>query len=826
MARKKKKQQQYRSEPGFESLLPRRYVNPVALLVIILLFIVFFHQLFFADKDFISSDYIAALSYHPFVEQAEEEGTFPLWTPYLFSGLPSYASMIVSGDRWYDLTHKVFSTAYNTIRSVFWDRYIFVVILFHILFGIGVYALAYQRTRDSGAALFAAIAISFCLGVIIWAMEGHYTKARSLISLPLLLVVIDRMKDRIKAWHILATVVLVHLHGPHIQMVYYSILSIVVYFLYFFIRNLIRKESVAGLVKTGFVLAICAGFAFFMQADRYLSTYEYNQYSIRGVGPLVETDETTGTPGGGLDYEYATNWSFSPQEITTFFVPSFYGYGTWTYQGALTQNQQVRVNTYFGQMPFTVAPMYMGIIVLFLGIFGMVYHRREPFVQYLMILGGLALVISFGRTLPILYDPMYHYLPLFDKFRAPSMILILLQIAFAVSAAYGIAAILEIGRKKGQRMPVWLRRSLVVVGTLFILSFLARGLFEGSYTAMIARSGAQVPQQLYAWVYERMMNDLSVNLGFLLAALGGIFLYLRRSMPAIALVGLLIVLSTADLWRQAYRPMDLHPAQNLEQLFQAGPAVQFIKDDNDLFRVFQIQNDQPLADNRLSYHLIQDIYGYHPAKLRVYQDLIEIAGIGNPFLWNLLNVKYVLADRFYESDILEPVFDGDRKVMRNTGRLPRLWFVDRIEQRPPLGILEAIREGNFDPRTVAFIEEPIDTRIDTVTENSAATVTDFGIHHLEASLRSDGNQFLVISEVYYPAGWKTYVNGEPTEIIKTNYFQRGIIVPPGEHTLRMVFEPGTYAIGRTVTLILNILVIGFALVLAGNTLYKKKRADE
>lgn len=826
MAKKKKKQKkQYDNLTKFPAFIPKKYSHWAALLIIIVSFVIFFNQLFFSNKDFLAVDYVAAISYQPFVEEAEEQGLFPLWTPYLFSGLPSYASMIISGDRWYDFTHKLFQISYNFVRYIFWDRYIFVVILFHILFGIAVYTLAFHKTKNAAAALFAAVSISFCLGIIIWAMEGHYTKARSLISLPLLLFVIDQMKHRIKPWHVLVTVLLIHLHGPHIQMVFYSIVAIIIYFVFFIVRNLLIKESVSGLVKTGVVLGFCAVFAFLMQSDRYFSTYEYNQYSIRGVGPIVDTDETTGTPGGGLDYEYATNWSFSPQEITTFFIPSFYGYGTWTYEGPLTQNQPVRVNTYFGQMPFTVAPIYMGVILIAFAILGMVYYRKDPFVQYLMILSGIALLISFGRTLPILYDPMYHYVPLFDKFRVPSMILILLHIAFAVFAAYGVAAITDLGKKRHNQIPVWLRRTLVVLGTLFILSFLARGVFEGSYTSLIERSGAQVPPQLYSWMYERMMNDLSFNLGLLLVAFGAVVLYIRRSIPALALIALLIVLTTTDLWRQAYRPMDLHPAQNLEKLFEPDNAVQFIKEDNEAFRVFQIQNDQPLADNRLSYHLLQDIYGYHPAKLRIYQDMIDVAGIGNPFMWNLLNVKYILSDRLYDLPSLEPVFDGQRKVMQNTDQLPRMWFVDRIEERTPISILQSMRDADFRPLEVAFVEESIEANIDTAGERSVADITDFGVHHIRAGVRSEGNQFLVVSEVYYPAGWNAYLNGEKIDIVKTNYFMRGVVIPEGEHTLEMVFEPRAFTIGKNISIILNIFVIGFALVLAGRTIVLKRKSQ-
>ncbi len=819
----KKKSKRNSEKRTKEISIPTRTGHLIAAGILIAAFVIFFHALFFGGKIFVSSDDISAAAYRPYVEKAESEGVFPLWTPYLFSGLPSYASMMASGDRWFDLIQKGFSFVTNSIRRIFRDHYVFVVIFFHILFACSLYALAYGKTKNIAASLFAALTISFCLGIIIWVMEGHFTKARSLISLPLLLLMAEQLRTRIKIWHILTVIVILHMHGSHLQMLYYSVMTMAIYYLFFTVRYLVKKENVAPVIKSAVVLALCAGFSFLMQADRYLSTYEYNQYSIRGVGPLEKTDEATGTPGGGLDYDYATNWSFSPQELTTFVIPSFYGFGTHTYRGELTQNQPVRVNTYFGQMPFTVAPVYAGIVLLFFAVVGMTIYRRDPFIQFLMVLSGFSLLVSFGRTLPVLYDLLYHYLPLFDKFRAPSMILILLHVALAIAAAYGVSGIANMGREKRPALPLWLRRILIVSGTLFILSFLARGVFESAYIGLIQASGKQIPPQLHGWIYDGMMADASFNIGLILIVAGLIALYLRGNIPGTLWAGALILVSIVDVWRVAYRPMEVHPEAAYARAFEPGQAVRFLQTDDDLYRVMQVQNNQALADNRLSSFFIQDIYGYHPAKIRIYQDMIDIAGIMNPFIWNILNVKYVLGERFYDAEYLRPVFDGDRKIMENTNRLPRLWFVGRVETSDPHTILHAMRDAAFDPHELAYLECDPEIDIDPASPESSARITGFGIHHLSADVRSEGNQFLVVSEVYYPAGWNAYLNGERIEIHKTNYFLRGVVIPPGEHTLEMRFEPRIFAIGKTLTLITNLLVVIFGIGLLAFH-YKKKNS--
>ena len=184
-----------------------------------------------------------------------------------------------------------------------------------------------------------------------------------------------------------------------------------------------------------------------MTSDQYLSILEYSKYSIRGSGSIALQNQAnnasqTSTQSGGLDYDYATSWSFDPTEVLSFVVPSIYGFGNHTYKGALSQNQSMRLNTYFGPQPFTDAPQYMGIAILILAAIGIWQNRKNSFVQYSVILILISLLISFGRN-SIFYDAMFNYFPYFNKFRIPSMILILIQIMMPILAGYGFKSILE-----------------------------------------------------------------------------------------------------------------------------------------------------------------------------------------------------------------------------------------------------------------------------------------------------------------------------------------------------------------------------------------------
>jgi hypothetical protein len=825
----KKKKTKARKKQSHISL-PRKYEHLIFVLLLIASFVVFFHEALLQKKVFIATDNIASQSYGPYVEEVTKEGEFPLWIPYIFGGMPGFATLAFGAERTYDITYLIFQWTMQTFRAILGGSDVFRVVFYHLLLALSLYAFIYYKTRNAAVSFFASVSFSFGMAVIIWIMAAHNIKALSFAVFPMVLLFAEEFRVRIKAWHILALVLILHIGfaASHIQMLFYVFFGLGIYYLFNLIRSLTAKEPIFPLLRSGFLIATCAVFAFLMMSDRYFATWEYNKYSIRGVGPISETATTAARSDGGLDYDYATGWSFSPQEISTFLVPSFYGFGNQTYRGPLTNNQSVLVNTYFGQMPFTEQPMYMGILLFVFGIVGMVMYRKDRFVQYLIVLAAISLLISFGRNFPVAYDLMYHYFPFFDKFRVPSMILILLHTSLAISAAYAVAGLL--GNNGGNRTYttlLWLKRGLVIAGALFLISIVGRGAFESAYIGLIQSSGKQVPQQLYSWIYDKMMNDLSFNLGVLLAAMGLFWAARTKGIAPLLIVAALTFVSLADLWRIAYRPMHYQDRTAWEQVYRPGDAVRFIQEQNEIepFRVTRIEQNRPLTDNRLAYHLLQDIHGYHPAKLRVYQDMMDVAGITNPAVWNILNVKYVISDRMYEQDFLRPVFDGEQKVMENINRMPRAWFAGSVEHSEPLNILQSIGAGAFDPRSVAYVESPLEVQIDPPGETSGAEIVHYSPHRIGLSVRSEGTQFLVVSETYYPAGWTARLNGNVIPIVKANYFQRGFVVPPGEHTLEMTFTSHTYETGRLIVLLTNIGIILFGIVLIGTYVYRRKATE-
>ncbi len=682
-----------------------------------------------------------------------------------------------------------------------------------------MYLLMRQKGHGASASLVTAVASVFSTFIIIWIMTGHNSKVGAVLFFPILLIFVERIIERFRWVDAVLLIVTMHLLFArlHVQIIFYFLFAIALYLTFLFIRTILKKQRVVSLLRVAGALIVAIAFALAMSGDRYLSVIEYNSYSTRGTGPILDAGESKAAPEAGLSYDYATNWSFSPQELTTFFIPSFYGFGIQEYAGYV-------VPTYFGQMPFTDAPQYMGVITLVLAAIGIVYYRKDWFVQGLILISVIALFISFGKNLPLLYDPMFYYFPFFNKSRVPSMILILVQIPMAILAGYGVSAIIQL--KKTRLSTGWRRGftySLSGFGVLLILGLLFRGAVEGSYFELIASSGNRIALQLRDFLFDSMMTDWMVSCLIALGTLGVSLLYLNGKLRNAFWVGALVMILVFDLWRVDTKPMRPAPKQELDRHFATLKYVDFLRSDTTLYRVHLLRNGQPQTDNTLAYYRLQNIYGYHAAKLRVYQDLIEVAGINNKFVWNLLNMRYLISDEVHTDTSLKLVYDGEMKVLENFDSLPRAFFVSRYDVAEPLEILQMMRKGSFDPREVAYFEEDPGVVVDAPDPPASVEFTEYGIQRLKLKVKATGNNLLFLSEVYYPAGWKATVDGHSTSIYKTNYAFRSIIVPEGEHTVEFTFEPAKFQFGKAISLASNILVLGSLLTVTSIGYLKRRK---
>ncbi|MCX7984587.1 MAG: YfhO family protein [Bacteroidetes bacterium] len=812
----------------FLGRIPTKYHHIAVCVLLTLSLMIFFREVVFQNKTFIAADTIAGKSFETLMKDAESQGIFPLWNPYIFCGMPGYASLSVNGPRHFDLSDLIFSYVRTLYSIIFFNNceigYIF---LYYFLLGIGVYWLVYRKLKNTLIAFFAAFAVMHSTAYVVFIMIGHMTKVPVIAFLPYVLIILEELQYRFRVWLALALVIIVHwmLKPMHLQVIFYSFFTVGIFVVYFFVRSLLTKNSPWGVFRAAATFTIAALLAIAMTADQYFQTYEYSKYSIRGTSPLLEqttSEKTQPASSGGLDYNYATNWSFAPSEMLTFLIPSAYGFGNYTYKGILTRNQPIRINTYFGPQPFVDSPQYMGILVFLLGVLGFWKFRKDPFIQFSAIVVVVSLLISFGKEFPFFYDLLFYYFPYFNKFRVPSMILILVQLFFPILAAYGLNWLVTAPNTLPDfQKKRWRILAYSTVGVA-LLSFIARDVFISIYQLIVPQasvyekfsqafgSNTFVLDELYRTITTMVSTDITVALVLIAVSSIALLYYWNKKVSLSFFIIIIISLTIFDLWRINEKPKEPLPKNKLQETFSTPDYVAFLqKYDTTLYRVLEFENGHPPYNNALAYWRIQNAYGYHGAKMRQIQDAFDVIGLGNPLLWGLMNVRYVISDQPDSSSLFIPLFKGQRHyVYLNRAHLPRAFFVNRYRVASALDILTNIKNLTFDPTDVAFVLEDPKLSIDPPTPAASVEYTHYGIQDLELRVKATGNNLLFLSESWYPAGWKAFIDNKELPIYRLNYMFRGIVVPPGDHLIRMVFEPQSFYIGKWISLITNIVVLG------------------
>jgi len=858
-----------RQTAGESPLIPERYQHAVAIALLFLSLVLFFNQLIFSGKTFSDVDQIASRSFDTFLADAKAQDVFPLWNPYIFCGMPSYGSLTVAGDwsRTWDITGIFLSATSHAFKYVINNPPDGWVLFFYFVFACGIYLLAYDKVKSKFAAFIAAFAATFSMYIIIWVMSGHNTKIAVMAFFPFIFYAIERLRERFTWFYAFLLVLLIHFSymPSHVQMIFYVYLAVGTYLVFMLIRSLlVKKERVAeagieaawkGVLRAGVVFALASTLAFSMDADKYLSVWEYSSYSIRGSNPIVNTDQAmdSKTIQGGLDYDYATGWSFAPGEMMTWLVPSWYGFGNQKYKGAFTNNQEQIANFYSGPQPFTHAPQYMGLIVLLLALYGFARNRKDPFVQYLAFMIVFSLLIAFGKELPIVYDLMFKFFPMFNKFRIPSMILVLIQIFVPVLAAYGISALIreraelhgaQVDKRK-KSIVLWFAALIgfFVVLALTFESFVTRQAVQNAFASLFGyglprdkiydpffQQAPQYVKEVTAQLVDRATSDIYFAIALLAVSFGTLYYFVQGKMKLATFAIIVTLIVATDLWRVDSKPEDFHDRSVNQQMFATPEYAKYLQRDSTLYRILYLENGQPKYTNMFAYWRLQNAYGYQGAKMRTYQDMADVVGLRNPLIWSLMNVKYILSPSPDSALGLPLVYNGpDMKVYGNPVSLPRAFFVNQYEVADGITTLDKIKSMSFDPRDVMYFQEDPKLTVERVHPAARIEFTRYNfrnsLHDIELKTTTAGNNLLFFSETYYPVGWKAYVDGKETPIYRANYLFRAVLVPGGVHTIEMKFEPKGFFLGKNLSLAANIVTLG-GLGFFGFAEWRKRRARQ
>ena len=681
MAKKQRKVKQNRREKesflttfSFDEFVPKKYQLIILAFIILIIFYLFFSPLFFGGKTFKSGDIITSHSATAYLSAHRDGNT--LWNPYVFGGMPAYAiaiglnwlnpnAMIMYIIRKLSVIHNPFPIEYVNY-SAEW-------VLYLLALAYTMFSFFYLQTRNKLVSLLVGLATSFCTGIVVFLFIGHVSKLTAIWVFPIIFILLFNFQKRIKLLEVFLLIFFMNMMflGWHVQIIFYIFFAVLIYFIYFLFRSIKWKDKflTSQLFKSLslFVLAVIVGLL--IRSTNLTQIYEYTSFSTRGTESIHE--KTTGTTKQAESdfYQYATNWSFSPGEVLTFIIPSFYGFGKSTYQGPLSQNQPVEVNTYFGQMAFVDVAMYMGVIIFFLAVFSMIVNWKDPLVRFFTILSIIALLISFGRTFSPVYDLMFNFFPFFDKFRVPSMILVLVQLSFPILAGFGVVKIISLRDNPDAKISNLVRNSFFVLGGIFILTILLGSPIKEWFIERVA-SDAQKGARLKAiqdYMADMFLTDARFAFFFSAATFGLALAFIKRKLSADLLVITITVLVIFDLFRINHRGETYTDYSEIERQFEKPDYIKAIEvtGDNSAYRVLNLKQDGSIGSlnqnaNYLSYFLMYDIYGYSGIKPRAIQDYYDILGSpANPTFWRMLNVKYIVLDKEINAPDLQLIYSGN-----------------------------------------------------------------------------------------------------------------------------------------------------------------------
>lgn len=731
-----------------------------------------------------------------------ETGEFPLWQPWIFSGMPTAEAFTFISQLYFPAI----------LLNLFLIKGLFAQLI-HLLFaGIGSYVLLRYLKLSHFSSFLGGTAFMLTPYMLTMIVFGHGSQMMTAAYIPWIMWMTIKVlkKPSLCNVGVLSILMGFQLQRAHAQIAYYTWMlagAYVCFYLLWHMKNADEsKKKWFGL--GGFSLAALLGIGIALLI--YLPSIEYTPFSVRGGGA-----------GGGTDYNYATGWSFHPREMLTFLLPSAFGFGG---------------QTYWGYMPFTDYPNYMGIIVLLLAVFGFVSRRKEFLSWFLLGTSILALLISFGKHFSLVYDIFYDAFPYFNKFRVPTMILILVQFNTAVLAAYGLDALIELKEKTIPRW-FWITAGVFAVWLLALVlgSGIIESVLQNSFTQPRTRDPNSVRAinnlRLEIWTKDAWMMIVWAALG-----MGTVWMWIQRNISKNILLSVLVLIALLDIAnvdqkiiqpaKSSGRSAATMSTKSVDRYFEQDPVINFLKQQEGDFRIYP--TGFLFGDSRFRAFGLETIGGYHPAKLKLTKDFIEkTKNISSFELMKMMNVHYLISTQEITFPTIEKSFTGKMRSSRGVvpayvyklkDTLPRAWFVEVVEAKSEDQLWRVINEANFDPENSAYIQLENEKSAGQYSTGIINKI-ERSIHELKIDVSCAELGFLVVSEVHYPLRWKCTIDGNPVETIETNKIIRGIVIPEGQHSIEFIYDRSSYNKGKMISTISFVIALG----LIGAGVYTKRK---
>jgi hypothetical protein len=765
----------------------------------------------------------------------------PLWTNSIFSGMPAYLiSTRFPGNlmKHADTVLRVFKMPVSVLFISMAGFYLLLLI-----FGVNPWL-----------AIAGAIAYGFSSFFFQILAAGHNTQA---IALAYMAPVIGGIfyayrYDAIKGALLTAFMLALQITANHLQITYYVMIILLVFVITEFVYSL-KEKTFPKFLRTSLILIIPIIIAIGINFGNLNTIREYGKYSIRGKSELKAEHKNV---SAGLDRDYIVYWSYGIDETMNLLIPNYKGGSSLPFDKdsrtvkALRQNNAGdaadQVMKYWGSQPGTAGPNYMGAIVIFLFILGLIVVKgREKW--WLLIATILSILLAWGKNFMPFTNLFIDFFPGYNKFRAVTMTLVIAQYCIPLLGFLALRNFYN-GTLSKKEMLKGLKLATGIAGGIVLLILIIPGI-AGSFLNPLEAENypGWLTSALVSDRKELLRADSLRSLIFILLGAGALVGFVSgklRKEYSILLLALLIIF---DLWGTGKRYLNadrFERSSATRKSFTPTVADAAILKDPTYNRVLNL-SVSTFNDNSPTSWFHKSIGGYHGAKLKRYQELIdssisrELGLFQSAFqsaeqvktvddlipvimpvfnrtsVLNMLNTKYVIIDP-QAPPVINP------KAMGNA------WFVEKPQMADNANMelasvnrIDPSREAVIDTRFRELVKEPAYP----VTGNDKIELVSYQPNELEYNYTADGEKLAVFSEIYYPAGWKCYIDGRESEYFRTNYILRGMILPDGTHQVKFTFEPSSYINGNKISLASSILLILLAAGYFFSGFIKKSKSE-
>lgn len=855
---------------NFKKILP----HIIAVVAFIVVSLVFFSPVMEGKKLF-QSDMAqfdgASKELHDY-EKASGEGAN--WANAMFSGMPSY-----------QIAFPQSNNIFNTIAPplTLWNRSFDAGIFFIMMLGFYVFMCA--MGAKPLISVFSALIYALGSYNVIIITVGHITKAWAMAMIaPILAGMILVFKRKYISGIIIFTLSLgLQIYFNHIQITYYTLIAALILGITYLIYAIKEKQIKNFAISCG-ALIIAAVIAVMPNSSHLALNAEYAKHTMRGGSELtIKANDNTNNNEKGLTIDYAYAWSYGVGETLTMLIPDFKGGGssdnrweslaenrlqeiqsTQPAQASHPQIQQVinqyAGSTYWGEQPFTAGTVYFGAIVIFLSLLGFLLIKGAER-WWLLFATIVSILMSWGSNFMILNEFLFNHLPLYNKFRTPSMILVIANVTLVITAFLGLKEFFnkEIDNNKKTTS---LFISGGIVGGFCLLCALLPDLFasftssqDSVFETMLGNSFIQA---LYEDRKSAFTSDALRSFIFIAIAFVSLFLFakdkLKKEIIVIVIIG---IASVIDLWQVDKRYISNDNYKKTYELeIQSTPALETIKADVEAkninhYRVYNMAVNT-FNDASTSFY-VPSIGGYHGAKLQRYQDIISFHLTNPNYVQKDLNDTSLLKTNqirqffyTYQQQIkcpnlqvlnmldtkyfILPVGQEGGTAIENPEACGAAWFVENIKTVNTADE-EILALNDFNPQHTAILNKEFASQLqnkDFSNADQQATIAlqespnknpDLKIY----KTKSTTAQLCVFSEIYYKDGWKAYIDGKETPILRANYVLRALEVPAGEHTIELRCEPDTLKTFNIINLIGSILIVVFLIGAIALPFIKKRK---